>query len=175
MDSHCERNEKLVLSVEYFTRVNKVLVIYHSYLGVDLIMIVCCVAQVNNAGASGVVVDEERLRALNIDTADWVIELILFNMYIYIRYYHAADRGLLRDRQLAGKVANVVQGVMKHTYEKAEECLNTNYYGVKRVTEALLPLLRLSPSGARIVNVSSLRSELRVSRKTNTSLQNVCD
>ncbi|XP_010093838.2 short-chain dehydrogenase/reductase 2b [Morus notabilis] len=88
---------------------------------------------VNNAGASGVVVDEDGLRALNIDPADW----------------------------LAGKVANLVQGVIKQTYEKAEECLNTNYYGVKRVTEALLPLLQLSPGGARIVNVSSLRSELR--------------
>ncbi|CAI0397325.1 unnamed protein product [Linum tenue] len=41
---------------------------------------------------------------------------------------------------------------MKHTYEKAEECLNTNYYAVKNLTESLLPLLQLSDSGARIVN-----------------------
>ncbi|XP_015873269.3 (+)-neomenthol dehydrogenase [Ziziphus jujuba] len=88
---------------------------------------------VNNAGASGLVVDEERLRALNIDPTDW----------------------------LAGKVVNLIEGVIKHNYEKAQECLNTNYYGVKRVTEALLPLLQLSPAGARIVNVSSLRSELK--------------
>ncbi|POO01432.1 Short-chain dehydrogenase/reductase [Trema orientale] len=88
---------------------------------------------VNNAGVSGVVVDEESLRAKNINPVDW----------------------------LSGKATNLVQDVMKTTYEKAEECLNTNYYGVKRVTEALLPLLQLSPSGARIVNMSSLRSELR--------------
>lgn len=88
---------------------------------------------VNNAGASGVMVDEEGLRALNIEPASW----------------------------LSGKVANLVQGVIKHTYESAQLCLNTNYYGCKRVVEALLPLLQLSPSGARIVNVSSLRSELR--------------
>ncbi|XP_062082417.1 (+)-neomenthol dehydrogenase-like [Humulus lupulus] len=88
---------------------------------------------VNNAGVSGSVVDEDALRAMNINPADW----------------------------LSGKVANLVQSVMKQTYEKAEECLNINYYGVKRVTEALLPLLKLSPSGARIVNVSSLRSELK--------------
>ena len=68
--------------------------------------------------------------------------------------------------QLAGKATDLVQGVMKQTYKTAEECLNTNYYGVKRVTEVLLPLLQLSPSGARIVNVSSLRSELRVSHTT---------
>lgn len=87
---------------------------------------------VNNAGASGVAVDKDGLRALNIDTASW----------------------------LAGKVVNVVADVIKTTYEKAKECLETNYYGVKDVTEALLPLLQLSTSGARIVNVSSLRSEL---------------
>ena len=55
-----------------------------------------------------------------------------------------------------------LHGVIKTNYEKAEECLNINYYGVKRVTEALLPILQLSPVGARIVNVSSLRSELKV-------------
>ncbi|CAI0541940.1 unnamed protein product, partial [Linum tenue] len=43
----------------------------------------------------------------------------------------------------------------------AEECLNTNFYGVKSTTEALLPLLKLSTCGARIVNISSLRGELR--------------
>lgn len=88
---------------------------------------------VNNAGASGLVVDEEGLRALNIDPTCW----------------------------LSGEAFSLIQGVIKQTYEKAEECLDTNYYGVKKVTEALLPLLQLSPAGARIVNVSSLRSELK--------------
>lgn len=88
---------------------------------------------VNNAGASGVVVDEEALRAMNIAPSDW----------------------------LSGKVTNLIQGAVRTTYEKAKECLDTNYYGVKKVTEALLPLLQLSPGGARIVNLSSLRSELR--------------
>ncbi|KAJ8749871.1 hypothetical protein K2173_013786 [Erythroxylum novogranatense] len=87
---------------------------------------------VNNAGMGGVVVDEEHLRALNIDPESW----------------------------LSGKATNIVQGAIKQTYEKAEECLNSNYYGVQRVAEALLPLLELSPLGARVVNVSSLRSEL---------------
>ncbi|PWA52055.1 glucose/ribitol dehydrogenase [Artemisia annua] len=87
---------------------------------------------VNNAGASGVVVDEDGLRALNIDPASW----------------------------LSGKATNIVQGVMITTIEKAKECLDTNYYGVKNVTQALLPLLERSTSGARIVNVSSIRAEL---------------
>ncbi|KAI3742338.1 hypothetical protein L1987_60018 [Smallanthus sonchifolius] len=79
---------------------------------------------VNNVGASGVVVDEDGLRALNIDPASW----------------------------LSGKATNLVQDVMITTYDKAIECLNTNYYGVKNVTRALLPLLQCSTSGGRIVN-----------------------
>lgn len=86
---------------------------------------------INNAAHSGMDVDEEGLRALNIDPHTWI----------------------------SGKAANLVQGVMRTTYEKAEECFSTNYYGTKNVTEALLPLLKLSTS-ARIVNVSSLRGEL---------------
>ncbi|XP_020594608.1 (+)-neomenthol dehydrogenase-like, partial [Phalaenopsis equestris] len=77
--------------------------------------------------------DVEGLKALNIDPVLW----------------------------LSGKATNQVKGVIEHTHENAVSCLDTNYFGCKRVTEALLPLLRLSPSGARIVNVSSLRSELR--------------
>ncbi|KAK8697671.1 hypothetical protein V6N13_113810 [Hibiscus sabdariffa] len=88
---------------------------------------------VNNAGVSGAVVDEDGLKALGIDPSDW----------------------------LSGKVAKLVQSAIKYTYEGAQVCLNTNYYGVQRVTETLLPLLQLSSSGARIVNVSSLRSELK--------------
>lgn len=40
------------------------------------------------------------------------------------------------------------------TYDLAEECVNINYYGAKRTTEALIPFLELSDS-PRIVNVSS--------------------
>jgi NAD(P)-dependent dehydrogenase (short-subunit alcohol dehydrogenase family) len=44
--------------------------------------------------------------------------------------------------------------IVTQTYELAEECLKTNYYGTKRVTEALFPLLQLFDL-PRIVNVSS--------------------
>ena len=66
--------------------------------------------------------------------------------------------------QLSGQAYKLIElhGVIKTNYGKAEECLNSNYHGVRRVTEALLPLLQLSPAGARIINVSSLRSELKV-------------
>ncbi|XP_012843685.1 PREDICTED: (+)-neomenthol dehydrogenase-like isoform X2 [Erythranthe guttata] len=50
--------------------------------------------------------------------------------------------------------------IMSQTYELAAECLETNYYGAKRTTEALLPLLQLSDS-PRIVNVSSSMGKLK--------------
>lgn len=116
-------------------------------------------------------VDDAALRALNIDPASWVsrenskIQFFLHHkvVMLYICIYILA-------LQLAGKAVNVVADVIKTTYEKAKECLETNYYGVKDVTEALLPLLQLSTSGARIVNVSSLRSELRVNKKKDKKL-----
>ena len=51
--------------------------------------------------------------------------------------------------------------VLKQTYETAGDCLKTNYYGIKQLTEALIPLLQQSDS-ARIVNVSSELGQLRV-------------
>jgi carbonyl reductase 1 len=50
---------------------------------------------------------------------------------------------------LRGRAGNAV------TYENAKDIVETNYYGTKTVTKALLPLLRASDAGARIVNVTS--------------------
>uniref|UniRef100_A0ACD5UDY1 Uncharacterized protein n=1 Tax=Avena sativa TaxID=4498 RepID=A0ACD5UDY1_AVESA len=51
----------------------------------------------------------------------------------------------------------------RETLEKAKQGVQTNYYGTKRVTEALLPLLQSSSDG-RIVNVSSNFGLLRLFR-----------
>ncbi|GKD79004.1 glucose/ribitol dehydrogenase, partial [Tanacetum coccineum] len=48
----------------------------------------------------------------------------------------------------------ILRLVDEEPYELGEQCLNINYYGTKRVTEALVHLLQLSKS-PRIVNVSS--------------------
>ncbi|PSS04333.1 (+)-neomenthol dehydrogenase [Actinidia chinensis var. chinensis] len=50
--------------------------------------------------------------------------------------------------------------VTTQSYESAKECLETNYYGAKRMIEAFLPLLQLSDSPT-IVNVSSGRGKLK--------------
>lgn len=44
---------------------------------------------------------------------------------------------------------------LDNAYEHALECIDTNYHGTKNCTETLLPLLKASPAGARIVNLSS--------------------
>uniref|UniRef100_A0ACD5YDS3 Uncharacterized protein n=1 Tax=Avena sativa TaxID=4498 RepID=A0ACD5YDS3_AVESA len=88
---------------------------------------------VNNAGVGGVAVDQDGLRALNIDPKMW----------------------------LSGKAAHLIESVIVQTYDEAVKCVNTNYYGLKWATEAFLPLLKRSTSGARIINTSSLRSELQ--------------
>ncbi|PUZ76773.1 hypothetical protein GQ55_1G317000 [Panicum hallii var. hallii] len=68
------------------------------------------------------------------------------------------------QQELAGMVGmEKLEWIRKHTtepYEKAEECLRTNYYGTKIVTEELLPLLQSSSHG-RIVNISSYFGLLR--------------
>nr|GMD74395.1 (+)-neomenthol dehydrogenase-like [Ipomoea batatas]GMD81949.1 (+)-neomenthol dehydrogenase-like [Ipomoea batatas] len=52
-------------------------------------------------------------------------------------------------------------GAIIQTYELAEQCLNINYHGTKRMVEAFLPLLQLSHSPT-IVNVSSTLGNLKL-------------
>jgi NAD(P)-dependent dehydrogenase (short-subunit alcohol dehydrogenase family) len=44
---------------------------------------------------------------------------------------------------------------MDDEYEHAVESMDVNYFGTKNLTEQLLPLLKPSPAGARIVNLNS--------------------
>ncbi|XVF80008.1 hypothetical protein PTKIN_Ptkin15bG0035900 [Pterospermum kingtungense] len=50
--------------------------------------------------------------------------------------------------------------ITEQTYELTEECLKTNYFGMKRMVEALVPYLHHSYS-PRIVNVSSYLGSLQ--------------
>ncbi|XP_019098079.1 PREDICTED: (+)-neomenthol dehydrogenase-like [Camelina sativa] len=49
--------------------------------------------------------------------------------------------------------------IMSDTYEIVEECVTTNYYGVKRMCEAMIPLLQSSAS-PRIVTIASTMGKL---------------
>ncbi|KAH7299408.1 hypothetical protein KP509_24G009800 [Ceratopteris richardii] len=85
---------------------------------------------VNNAGVGGVVLDDVYVRENNIILQD----LMWKNM--------ECPKGFIVD------------------YQSARSCIETNYYGAKRVTEALLPLMRPSVNGARIINVGSYMGQL---------------
>ncbi|KAI3687519.1 hypothetical protein L1987_81216 [Smallanthus sonchifolius] len=60
----------------------------------------------------------------------------------------------LHKLKTSGLKTYMTKQVMLQTYETAKDCIQTNYYGTKHVTEALLPFLSLS-SSPRIVNISS--------------------
>ncbi|XVE77088.1 hypothetical protein DITRI_Ditri13aG0034000 [Diplodiscus trichospermus] len=66
------------------------------------------------------------------------------------------------------EASNTIWSKVTENYETAEECLKTNYYGAKRTTEALVPLLQLSDS-PRIVNLSS--SAVMLKQMTGERLQ----
>ncbi|KAL9252809.1 (+)-neomenthol dehydrogenase-like protein [Drosera capensis] len=66
-----------------------------------------------------------------------------------------ARAAVLEQVDLSIFVGNATQ-----TYELAEACIDTNFYGVRRMVQALLPLLQLSDS-PRIVNVSSVSGKLQ--------------
>ncbi|KAI3985352.1 hypothetical protein MKX01_033666 [Papaver californicum] len=70
----------------------------------------------------------------------------------------AGFMALLQENQ--NKERPNLKEVITETYELAEECVQTNYYGVKSVTKALIPLLQLSES-PRIVNVTSTMGMLK--------------
>ncbi|KAD3641589.1 hypothetical protein E3N88_30813 [Mikania micrantha] len=61
--------------------------------------------------------------------------------------------------QVNDENVDLLTGVLEQPYDLGEECLNINYYGTKRVTDSLIPLLQLSKS-PRIVNVSSAYGDL---------------
>ncbi|KAL5727552.1 (+)-neomenthol dehydrogenase [Ranunculus cassubicifolius] len=100
---------------------------------------------VNNAADGGVLIDNDAFRAL------------------------PYGFGHVRDED-----PDILKGIMEQTTEKAEDCLKTNYYGTKAVTEALLPLLQLSNS-ANIVNVTSTYGQLMFipNEKVKEELNNV--
>ncbi|GKU96897.1 hypothetical protein SLEP1_g10078 [Rubroshorea leprosula] len=71
----------------------------------------------------------------------------------------ATDRDAVVSKMQAGEQINW-RGLITETYELAEECLKTNYFGSKMMCEAFIPLLQLSDS-PRIVNVSSSMGRLK--------------
>ncbi|KAH9721848.1 (+)-neomenthol dehydrogenase [Citrus sinensis] len=96
------------------------------------------------------------------DSASAFIETHFGKLDILVN--NAGDGGIIMNseafRAFRPVDRSLLKGIMDQTYEKTKECLETNFYRTKRVTEALLPLLQLSKS-ARIVNMSSFYGQLK--------------
>ncbi|KAF5761435.1 putative short-chain dehydrogenase/reductase SDR, NAD(P)-binding domain superfamily [Helianthus annuus] len=86
---------------------------------------------VNNSGIGGAVADEEALRAAS----------------------NSAKEAAAGSRIEWGKILN-------ESYELAVQCVQTNYYGAKRMVEHFIPVLESSDSPT-IVNVSSSMGKLK--------------
>ncbi|KAK1409046.1 hypothetical protein QVD17_41318 [Tagetes erecta] len=84
---------------------------------------------VNNAGVSSTIVDEESFWSLNLPS------------------------------EVIDEKAKQVQKPVTQTFEGIQKCLETNYYGAKHVTQALLTLM-LKSNSPRLVNISSKLGQL---------------
>lgn len=56
-----------------------------------------------------------------------------------------------------------------NSVENAQQVIETNYYGTKRMIEAMIPLMKASTAGGRIVNVSSRLGRLNGKRNVGNS------
>jgi len=109
---------------------------------------------VNNAAVSGVVylqhhadgsVTSGEMVSFTSSASHTFMDVFCSSICCCVRQF----KGMDRDERIEWMWGNC-----RETYDAAKEGLQTNYYGTKHVTEALLPLLQASSDG-RIVNVSS--------------------
>ncbi|XP_072958182.1 (+)-neomenthol dehydrogenase-like [Typha angustifolia] len=71
---------------------------------------------------------------------------------------------------------SILPGMVLETPEKAVECINTNYYGTKRMCKVFIPLLQLSQS-PKIINLSSEYGKLKFipSENIRKEIENIND
>ncbi|PPD90262.1 hypothetical protein GOBAR_DD12765 [Gossypium barbadense] len=90
------------------------------------------------------------------------LDVLVNNAGIFGAILH--QQAFVKATELAGYFPSEEQAseyeIATQTFELAQECLETNYYGAKRMVEAFVPLLHLSDS-PRIVNVSSIMGLLK--------------
>ncbi|XP_019180580.1 PREDICTED: (+)-neomenthol dehydrogenase-like isoform X2 [Ipomoea nil] len=98
---------------------------------------------VNNAGVNGLIIEGDGL--------------ILKEMI-------EADSSRISSANEELEIELKSDGALIQTYELAEQCININYHGTKRMVQAFLPLLQLSHS-PRTVNVSSTQGNLKLLSK----------
>ncbi|XP_060218667.1 (+)-neomenthol dehydrogenase-like isoform X2 [Lycium barbarum] len=95
---------------------------------------------VNNAGVGGLMVEGDVVILQNLIEGD------------FVTISTENEEGESMEKSIAGIVTD---------YELTKQCLETNFYGAKRMSEAFIPLLQLSNS-PRIVNVASFLGKLKL-------------
>ncbi|KAL8500080.1 hypothetical protein ACS0TY_019901 [Phlomoides rotata] len=83
---------------------------------------------------------------------------VVGDVTVFQEYIEADDATISRGGRQE-PIQLKANGKIIETLKGAEECIQTNYYGLKRLTEALIPLLQLSDS-PRVVNISSTLGSL---------------
>ncbi|XP_075670623.1 (+)-neomenthol dehydrogenase-like [Castanea sativa] len=73
--------------------------------------------------------------------------------------FQALSHSVKANAEVEERPQTQLRNTMIQTYESVKECLETNYYGAKRTSEVLIPLLQLSDSPT-IVNVSSSAAKM---------------
>ncbi|KAJ7519556.1 hypothetical protein O6H91_20G044200 [Diphasiastrum complanatum] len=79
------------------------------------------------------------------------------NLAVWIKQQHGGLDILINN-------AGIISYFHKDKKQGAMDVVATNYYGVKKVTKSLLPLIRPSEAFGRIINVSSRTGQLQVLR-----------
>lgn len=75
-----------------------------------------------------------------------------------------------RDMQVNNAGVNFNLG-SDNSVEYAQKVVATNYFGTRNMTQAMIPLMKPSTSGARIVNVSSRLGRLNGRRNVSITLE----
>ncbi|PKI65332.1 (+)-neomenthol dehydrogenase-like [Punica granatum] len=102
------------------------------------------------------VVDKESIESLKefIRTQFGKLDILVNNAGVVGSTVLRREGLTYEEDEIIGTKAKALREVIEQTYESTQNCLSTNYYGIKQLTTALLPLLQLSDS-PKIVNVSS--------------------
>lgn len=87
------------------------------------------------------------VRVLIISSLNWLLLLTDFDFLVF-------ENPVLLIFQVNNAGVNFNIG-SSNSVESAEIVVATNYFGTKNMIKAMVPLMRPSPAGARIVNVSS--------------------
>ncbi|KAL0441749.1 UNVERIFIED_CONTAM: Carbonyl reductase [NADPH] 1 [Sesamum radiatum] len=85
---------------------------------------------------------------------EWIKQKLWWYRYTGTACFHRL-RKMKKDRSTINNAGVNYNAGSENSVENAEKVIATNYYGTKNMIKAMIPLMRPSDAGARIVNVSS--------------------